>query len=145
MTSPHVWRIETCFRRCLFVVCFHLSFDLAYSMVGWIRWDIHGSVVCFFPYPLVSLGSPPPKATIQHAGQSAKILLILNRLYGCTSKFKVRINPQNPQAIQTPDPDLRSRPIQTSRSRPVIQTPCFILFRFVELNQTPCFILEWTC
>ena len=50
---------------------------------------------------------------------------------GCKSKFEVRINPQNPQAIQTPDPHLRSRPIQTSRSRPVIQTPCFILFGFV--------------
>ena len=53
-------------------------------------------------------------------------------LYGCTSKFEVRINPQNPQAIQTPDPDLRSRPIQTSRSRPMIQTSCFILFGFVD-------------
>ena len=52
--------------------------------------------------------------------------------YGCTSKFEVRINPQNPQAIQTPDPDLRSRPIQTSRSRPMIQTSCFILFGFVD-------------
>ena len=53
-------------------------------------------------------------------------------IYGCTSKFEVRINPQNPQAIQTPDPDLRSRPIQTSRSRPMIQTSCFILFGFVD-------------
>ena len=53
-------------------------------------------------------------------------------LFGCTSKFEVRINPQNPQAIQTPDPDLRSRPIQTSRSRPMIQTSCFILFGFVD-------------
>ena len=58
--------------------------------------------------------------------------LRLINIYGCTSKFKVRINPQNPQAIQTPDPDLRSRPIQTSRSRPMIQTPCFILFGFVD-------------
>ena len=53
-------------------------------------------------------------------------------IYGCTSKFEVRTNPQNPPAIQTPDPDLRSRPIQTSRSRPMIQTSCFILFGFVD-------------
>ena len=54
-------------------------------------------------------------------------------IFGCKSKFEVRINLQNPQAIQTPDPDLRSRPIQTSRSRqiqtsqsrPMIQTPLF--------------------
>ena len=57
--------------------------------------------------------------------------------YGCKSKCEVRINPQNPQAIQTPDPDLRSRPIQTSRSRP-IQTS-----RSRPMIQTPLFYVGW--
>ena len=59
-------------------------------------------------------------------------------IYGCKSKCEVRINPQNPQAIQTPDPDLRSRPIQTSRSRP-IQTS-----RSRPMIQTTLFYVGWT-
>ena len=60
-------------------------------------------------------------------------------IYGCKSKCEVRINPQNPHAIQTPDPDLRSRPIQTSRSRR-IQTS-----RSRPMIQTPLFYVGWTC
>ena len=60
-------------------------------------------------------------------------------LYGCKSKCEVRINPQNPHAIQTPDPDLRSRPIQTSRSRR-IQTS-----RSRPMIQTPLFYVGWKC
>ena len=46
--------------------------------------------------------------------------------------------PKNPHAIQTPDPDLRSRPIQTSRSRP-IQTS-----RSRPMIQTPLSYVGWT-
>ena len=53
-------------------------------------------------------------------GRTAQLRLLVEiPVYGCKSKCEVRINPQNPQAIQTPEPDLRSRPIQTSRSRPI--------------------------
>ena len=66
-------------------------------------------------------------------------------IYGCTSKFEVRINPQNPQAIQTPDPDLRSRPIQTSRSRPMIQTyDPDLLLHFVWVCWSRPLVLFWS-
>ena len=44
--------------------------------------------------------------------------------------LKIRGPDQPPKP--TGDPDPRSRPIQTSRSRPMIQTSCFILFGFVD-------------
>ena len=50
-------------------------------------------------------------------GWSPKIEDTQVPLYGCKSKCEVRINPQNPHAIQTCDPD-RSRPHDPDRSRP---------------------------
>ena len=45
-------------------------------------------------------------------------------------QVKIRGPDQPPKP--TGDPDPRSRPIQTSRSRPMIHTLCFILFGFVD-------------
>ena len=93
--------------------------------------------------------SAHPGLTTQGCGLmhqiTVQVQITVHSIYGCTSKFEVRINPQNPQAIQTPDPDLRSRPIQTSRSRPMIQTyDPDLLLHFVWVCWSRPLVLFWS-